>query len=71
MSDQKRANSSKPVTSTVSSSAKLRQVSSAKLTFNNNDISTMNLLDKEEEYKRLNAELEKIKQKPSANCLGM
>jgi hypothetical protein len=59
MSDQKRANSSKPVTSTVSSSAKLRQVSSAKLTFNNNDISTMNLLDKEEEYKRLNAELEK------------
>ncbi len=59
MSDQKRATSSKPVASTVSSSAKLRQVSSAKLTFNNNDISTMNLLDKEEEYKRLNAELEK------------
>jgi ferritin-like metal-binding protein YciE len=38
MSDQKRATSSKPVASTVSSSAKLRQVSSAKLTFNNKPV---------------------------------
>lgn len=58
MSDSKRASSSKTTTNTASTNSKLRQVSSAKITFNT-DTTTMNLLNKEEEYKRLNAELEK------------
>ena len=60
MSDQKRASSSKPTTvSSTTTAAKLRQVSSAKITFNTNDNVSLNLLNKEEEYKRLNAELER------------
>jgi hypothetical protein len=59
-SDKQRATSSK-VSSTLNQTNSLRKTNSAKLTFNDSNTSVLknDLLSKEEEYKRLNAELEK------------
>jgi hypothetical protein len=60
-SDKQRATSSK-VSSTLNQTNSLRKTNSAKLTFNDSNITSVpknDLLSKEEEYKRLNAELEK------------
>jgi hypothetical protein len=61
-SDKQRATSSKISSASLNQTNSLRKINSAKLTFNDSNTSSVpknDLLSKEEEYKRLNAELEK------------
>ena len=61
-SDKQRATSSKISSASLNQTNSLRKINSAKLTFNDSNTPNVpknDLLSKEEEYKRLNAELEK------------